>query len=115
MRLDPVTGRCCDELTERLKMHYLDQDTFSAALSDVWKRHSPSGGMAPDQLRESLMAKKISCAAHATSMDRKASIRFLDMKVSCKSYVRKIVEVQRAILEMTWPYQNNRSSIAGGS
>ena len=47
------------ELTERSKMHYLDQDTFWAVLNDVWKRHRPSGGMTPDQLRESLMAQRL--------------------------------------------------------
>ena len=33
------------ELTERSKMHYLDQNTFWAVLSDVWKicRGAPSG------------------------------------------------------------------------
>ena len=30
------------ELTERSKMHYLDQETFWAVLSDVWKQYTPS-------------------------------------------------------------------------
>ena len=49
------------------------------------------------------------------SVSRPASIRFLDTKVGRRIYMKKIVEVQQAIQEMVWAYQNNRTSIAGGS
>ena len=44
------------ELTERSKMHYLDQDTFWAVLTDVWKRNGLCSGMTADQFKESLSA-----------------------------------------------------------
>ena len=102
------------ELTDRSKMHYLDQDAFWVVLSDAWKRHAIWWHV-PDQLKESLTAQGAVRNVNAVSMDRPASIRFLDMKMSRRTYMKKIVEVQRAIQEMTWPYQNNRSSVAGGS
>ena len=66
------------ELTERFKMHYLDQDTFMAVLQDVWKRHAPQSGMSLDQPRESLLHRKAQCSVNVTTMDRPASIRFLE-------------------------------------
>ena len=103
------------ELTERSKMHYLDQDTFWAVLSDVWKRHAPTTGMTPKQLRESLSAQGALRDLNAVSVSHPASIRFLEMRVGRRTHMKKIIEVQQAIQEMVWPYQNNRSSIAGGS
>ena len=104
------------ELTERSKMHYLDQDTFWAILSDVWKRHVPSTGMTSKQLRDSLSAQDASHDVSAVSVSRPASILFFsEMKVGRRTHLKRIIEVQQAIQEVAWPYQNNRSSIAGGS
>ena len=103
------------ELTERAKMHYLDHDAFWAVLSNVWKRHAPTNGMTARQLRESLSAQGASRDLNAVSITRPASIRFLEMKVGPRAHLKRIVDVQQSIQEMVWPYQNNRSSIAGGS
>ena len=46
------------ELTERSKMHYLDQDTFWAILADVWKRNGHCSGMSADQFKETLSARE---------------------------------------------------------
>ena len=83
------------ELTERSKMHYLDQDTFWAVLSDAWKRHTPSSGVTPTQLKESLTAQGALRDVNAVSVHRPASIRCLDMKTNRKTYVKTIVEVFR--------------------
>ena len=101
------------ELTERSKMHYLDQDTFWAVLSDVWKRHAPTTGMTPKQFRESLSTQGAPRDLNAVTVSRPASIRFLEMRVGRRTHMKKIIEVQQAIQEMVWPYQNNCSSMAG--
>ena len=103
------------ELTERSKMHYLDQDTFWAVLSDVWKRNGLSSGMTSDQLKVALSAREASRAVNAVTLARPASIRFLDMKGGRRVYMKRVIDLQQAIQKMVWPYQNNRTSIAGGS
>ena len=103
------------ELAERSKMHYLDHDTFWAVLSDVWRRRPPTSGMSSTQLRRSLLAREAARDLNAVTMARPASIRFLEMKVGRRTHLKKIVDVQQSIQKMVWPYQNNRSSIAGGS
>ena len=103
------------ELTERSKMHYLDQDTFWAVLTDVWKRNGPCSGMTADQFKESLSAREAPGDLNAVSLTRPASIRFLEMKGGRRVYMKRIIEVQQAIQRIVWPYQNNRTSIAGGS
>ena len=103
------------ELTERSKMHYLDQDTFWGVLSDVWKRNGFSSGMTSDQLKVALSAREASRAVNAVTLARPASIRFLDMKGGRRVYMKRVIDLQQAIQKMVWPYQNNRTSIAGGS
>ena len=51
----------------------------------------------------------------AVKIERTSSIRFLDMNMSRKGYMRRIVDLQKIIETMTWPSQNNRPGIAGGS
>ena len=94
------------ELTERSKMHYLDQDTFWAVLSDVWKRNGLSSGMTSDQLRMALSAREASRAANAVTLARPASIRFLEMKGGRRVYMKRVIDLQQAIQRMVWPYQN---------
>ena len=103
------------ELTERSKMHYLDQDAFWAVLTDVWKRNNLSGGMTPEQLRQTMSAREARPDVNAVSVGRPASIRFLDMKGGRRVYMKRILDAQDAIQNLSWPYQNNRTSIAGGS
>ena len=103
------------ELTERPKMHYLDQSTFFAVVKDAWKHCAPLDGMDYEQLLAALAPKHMRCAASSVGVIRPASFRFLDMKISRKGYMKKIVELQMAIETLNWPGQNNRSSIAGGS
>ena len=83
-------------------MHYLDQDTFWALLSNAWKRHAPYDGMSPEQLKESLIVQGAVRDVNAVSMDRPASIRFLDMRMSRRTYMKKIAQVQ-AVLSETLP------------
>ena len=40
---------------------------------------------------------------------------FLEMKGGRRVYMKKIIDTQQAIQRIVWPYQNNRTSIAGGS
>ena len=96
-------------------MHYLDQDTFWAVLSDVWKRNGLSSGMTSSQLRTTLSAREASRNLNAVTLARPASIRFLEMKGGRRLYMKRILEIQQSIQRMAWPYQNNRTSIAGGS
>ena len=103
------------ELTERSKTHYLDQDTFLAIMRDALQRCVPSSGMELDQLLEALLPEKIPCVASVVDVNRSASIRFLQTGPSRKHYMKKIVELQRAIEATSWPEQNSRTSIAGGS
>ena len=84
------------ELTERSKMHYLDSDTFWAVLSDVWKRHTPTTGMTPKQLKESLSAQGALRDLNAVSVSRPASIRFLETRVGRRTHMKKIIEAQQA-------------------
>ena len=100
---------------ERSKMHYLDQSTFFAVLRDAWKRCEALDGMGYEQLEAALNPKNVPCAASSVEVGRPPSIRFLEMKVGRKGYMKKIVDLQKAIETMNWPGQNNRSSIAGGS
>ena len=103
------------ELIEKSKMHYLDYDTFWAVLSDVWKRNTLTSGMTPSHLMKAVSAQEAARDLNAVTMARPASIRFLEMKVGRRTCLKKIVEVQQSIQKIVWPYQNNRSSIAGGS
>ena len=103
------------ELTERSKMHYMDQETFWAVLADIWKRNGLCSGMTASQFRESLSAREAPSDLNAVSLARPASIRFLEMKGGRRVYMKKIIDAQQAIQRIVWPYQNNRTSIAGGS
>ena len=38
------------ELTEKSKMHYMDQETFWTVMADIWKRNGPCSGMTASQL-----------------------------------------------------------------
>ena len=82
------------ELTERSKMHYLDQDTFWAVLTDVWKRNGLCSGMTADQFKESLSAREAPGDLNAVSLTRPASIRFLEMKGGRRVYVKRIIDIQ---------------------
>ena len=102
-------------LVERSKMHYLDQSTFFAVLKDAWKRCKALDGMDYAQLEAALTSRSMPHAASSVEVERLSSIRFLDMKVSRKGYMKNIVDLQRTIETMKWPSQNIRISIAGGS
>ena len=99
------------ELTERSKMHYLDQNTFWAILSDVWKRNGLSSGMTSSQLKMTLSAREASGDLNAVWVTRPASIRFLEMKGGRRLHMKRTLEIQHSIQKMAWPYQNNRTSI----
>ena len=102
-------------LVVRSKMHYLDQSTFFAVLKDAWSRCEALDGVGLEQLEAALTPKNMPCAASSVEVKRPPSIHFLEMKLSRKGSMKKIVELQRAVETMNWPGQNNRSSIAGGS
>ena len=72
-------------------------------------------GFVNEQLEVALNPKNVPCAANSVEAGRLPSIRFLEVKLSRKGYMKKIVDLQRAIETMNWPGQNNRSSVAGGS
>ena len=74
-----------------------------AVLQDAWKRCCPSSGMTPDQLAASLLHRKVPCSVNVVGMTKSASIRFLEMKASRKGYMKRAVELQKAITEMSWP------------
>ena len=103
------------ELTEKSKMHYMDQETFWAVMADIWKRNSPCSGMTASQFRDSLLAREAPKDLNAVSLAKPASIRFLEMKGGRRVYMKKVIDIQQTIQKMAWPYQNNRTSIAGGS
>ena len=71
--------------------------------------------MTSDQLKLALSAREASCVANAVTVARPASIRFLDMKNGRRVYMKRVIDLQQSIQIMVWPYQNNRTSIAGGS
>ena len=103
------------ELTEKSKMHYMDQETFWAVMADIWKRNGPCSGMTASQFRDSLLAREAPNDLNAVSLAKPASIRFLEMKGGRRVYMKKVIDIQQVIQKMAWPYQNNRASIAGGS
>ena len=103
------------ELAERSKMNYLDKDTFWMVLTDVWRRNPSISGMTSSQLLKSLSAREATRDLNSVSVSRPASIRFLEMGIGRRIWLRRIVELQQAIQRMSWPYQNNLTSIAGGS
>ena len=98
------------ELTERVR-DALSRPKHFAVLKDAWQRCAPLDGMAYDQLLEALMPRRMPCEASAVEVTRPASISFLQMKMSRKGYMKKIVELQKIIETMTWPGQINRTSI----
>ena len=102
-------------LVERSKMHYIDKPTFFNILRDAWNRCKASDGMNYEQLEKTLSAKNVPHVASAVEVERPSSIRFLDMNMSRKGYMKRIVDLQRIIETMTWPSQNNRPGIAGAS
>ena len=102
-------------LVERSKMHYIDKPTFFNILRDAWNRCKASDGMDYVQLEKALSVKNVPHVASAVEMERPSSIRFLDMSMSRKGYMKRIVDLQRTIETMTWPSQNNRPGIAGAS
>ena len=71
--------------------------------------------MTADQFKESLTAREAPRDLNAVTLARPASIRFLEMKCGRRVYMKRITEVQQAIQKLVWPYQNNGTSIAGGS
>ena len=102
-------------LVERAKMHYIDRPTFFNILRDAWNRCKASDGMDYEQLEKVLSTKDVPQVANAVEVDRPSTIRFLDMGMSRKGYMKKIVDLQRIIETMSWPSQNNRPGIAGAS
>ena len=102
-------------LVERSKMHYIDKATFFNVLRDAWNHCKASDGMDYDQLKNALSTVESPHVASAVKVERTSSIRFLDMNMSRKGYMRRIVDLQKTIETMTWPSQNNRPGIAGGS
>ena len=102
-------------LVERSKMHYLDKTTFFNVLRDAWDHCKTSNGMDYDQLRTALTSAEMPYAASAIKVERPSSIRFLDMNMGRKGYMKRIVDLQKTIEVMTWPSQNNRPGISGGS
>ena len=102
-------------LVERSKMHYIDKATFFNVLRDAWNHCKASDGMDYDQLKSALSTLEMPQVASAVKLERTSSIRFLDMNMSRKGYMRRIVDLQKTIEMMTWPSQNNRPGIAGGS
>ena len=102
-------------LVERSKMHYMDKATFFNVLRNAWDRCRASDGMNYDQLKRALSAAESPHVASAVKIERPSSIRFLDMNMSRKGYMRRIVDLQKIMETMTWPCQNNRPGIAGGS
>ena len=99
------------ELTERSKMHYMDQETFWAVMADIWKRNGLCSGMSASQFKESLLAREASNDLNAASLARPASIRFLEMKGGRRVYMKRIIDAQQAIQGIVWPYQNNRRAL----
>ena len=98
-------------------MHYLDQNTFWAVLTDVWKRNGLSSGMTADQLRMTLSAREASSNCECgDSLARSASIRFLeDERWTSSLREARSSTSSNPSRQWLWPYQNNRTSIAGGS
>ena len=82
-------------LVERSKMHYLDKATFFSVLRDAWNHCKASDGMDYDQLKNSLSALEMPHVANAVKVERTSSIRFLDMAMSRKGYMRRIVDLQK--------------------
>ena len=93
------------QLMERSKMHYLDESTFFAVLKYAWKCCEASDGMGFEQLEVALNPKNVPCAANSVEAGRLPSIRFLEMKLSRKGYMKKIVDLQRGSrdYELAWP------------
>ena len=60
------------ELTEKSKMHYMDQETFWAVMADIWKRNGLCSGMTASQLRDSLLAREAPNDLNAVSLARPA-------------------------------------------
>ena len=102
-------------LVERSKMHYMDKTTFFNVLRNAWDRCRALNGMNYDQLKRALSAEDTPHEASAVKVERPSSISFLDMNMSRKGYMKRIVELQKIMETMTWPSQNNRPGIAGGS
>ena len=102
-------------LVERSKMHYIDKPTFFNILRDAWSNCKASDGMDYEQLEKVLTMKHVPHVASAVEVERPSSIRFLDMNMSRKGYMKRIVDLQRILETMTWPSQNNRPGIAGAS
>ena len=82
-------------------------------MTDIWKRNGLCSGMTASQFRDSLLAREAPNDLNAVSLARPASIRFLEMKGGRRVYMKKIIDAQQAIQRIAWPYQNNRTSIAG--
>ena len=61
----------------------------------------------------SLTAREATRDLNAVTMARPASIR--EKKGGRRIHLKRILELQQSIQKMAWPYQNNRTSIAGGS
>ena len=96
-------------LTERSKMRYLDQCTFIQMLQEAWKNCILVSGMPLDQLLPTVLHRNVTREAHAVKAVKEASIRFLDMKVSKRGYMRRIKETMQAIQEITWPYKKKKT------
>ena len=81
-------------LTERPKMHYLDQGTFMLVLQDVWKNCALQSGMTSDQLTSALFHRKVQCTANTVCLSKEPSIRFLDMRFNRRAYMRRVVDAR---------------------
>ena len=84
------------QLTERSKMHYLDQGTSTRVLQDVWQNCSLVSGMSQDHQTSVLSHRKVLCQANTAKVKKAASIRFLEAKFND---MRQIVEARKAIEE----------------
>ena len=62
------------ELTERSKMHYLDQATFFDILRDAWQRCAPLDGMNYEQLLAALIPRNMPCEASSVEISQAESI-----------------------------------------
>ena len=74
-----------------------------------------TSGMTSSQLRMTLSGQEAARDLNAVTLARQASIRSLEMKGGRRIHMKRILDIQQSIQKMAWPYQNNRTSIAGGS
>ena len=107
------------ELTEKFKTYYLDRDVFVRVMQDVRHNCSILRGMSlqhPNRCCKRLStARYIVGRMHAVKAPKTGSIRFLETQARQRTYMCYITEITKSIQEITWPYQNLWTSVAGGS